>query len=179
MQKATKTMEYDATQKSDEGQPKDEKQGIPGHATNGELRFYGARGLIMNPLAMCEKLDKMFGSGAEAIVHYMLFESGRDTFDVMTRNNTNKSQGEMLKALVDLQPYTGWGYASLSILHTDPPMVGIVIKNPPVKTLKGSQKLIIGSFWAGVLSRYFNRQLTSKNMGYDAEKDEFNCRVTV
>lgn len=179
MQKATKIIEHDVTQTSDEGQSKDEKQGMPGHATNGELRFYGARGMMMNPLAMCEKLDKMFGSGAEAIVHYMLFESGRDTFDVMIRNNTDKSHEELLKTLVNLQPHIGWGYAALTILHTDPPMVNIAIRNPPVKTLKGSQKLIIGSFWAGVLSRYFDRQLTSKNFRYDAQEDEFDCRVTV
>lgn len=179
MQRTTKTIEHDPMRTRGEEQPKDEKQEMPGNATNGELRYYGARGMIMNPLAMCEKLDKMFGSGAEAIVHYMLFESGRDTFDVMIKNSTNKNPGDLLKKLVDLQPCTGWGYVSLTILQTDPPMVDIGVRNPPVKTLKGSQKLIIGSFWAGVLSRYFNQQLTSKNFSYYAEKDEFGCRVTV
>ena len=133
----------------------------------------------MIPSAMCEKLDKMFGSGAEAIVHYMLFESGRVTFDNMMKNGQDKCRGELLKALVDLQPCTGWGYASLTIARADPPTVHVSVRNPPVKTLKGSQKHMIGSFWAGALSVYFNKQLLSKNLGYDAEKDEFTCTVSV
>ncbi len=149
------------------------------HAQDGELRFYGTQGIVMIPSAMCEKLDKMFGSGAEAIVHYMLFESGRVTFDNMMKNNQTKSRGELLKALVDLQPCTGWGYASLTIARADPPKVLVSVRNPPVKTLKGSQKHVIGSFWAGVLSVHFSRQLLSRNLGYDAERDEFTCTVSV
>lgn len=149
------------------------------HAENGELRFYGTQGMVMNPLAMFEKLDRMFGSGAEAIVHYMLFESGRATFDDMMKNSQDKSRGELLKALVDLQPCTGWGYASLTIVRTDPPTVQVSVRNPPIKTLKGSQKQMIGSFWSGVLSVYFNRQLLSKNIDYRAEKDEFTCTISV
>lgn len=148
-------------------------------AQNGELRFYGTQGLVMIPSAMCEKLDKMFGSGAEAIVHYMLFESGRVAFDNMMKNSQDKSRGELLKALVDLQPCTGWGYASLTIARADPPTVLVSVRNPPVKTLKGSQKHMIGSFWAGILSVYFNRQLLSKNIGYNTERDEFTCTVSV
>lgn len=179
MQKTSKTMEYDTTtQTNDEKQSQNKRKEMVSHAANGELRFYGVRGTMMNPLAMCEKLDKMFGSGAEAIVHYMQFESGRDTLDVMIKNNQGKSSGELLKILVDLQPSMGWGFVSLSILHADPPMVDIAVRNPPVKTLKGSQKQIIGSFWAGILSRYFDKQLVSKNCSYDADKDEFTCALT-
>jgi len=180
MQKTTRTVETDVTERTNhDREPEDEVKGVVHDSMNGELRLLGARRMVMNPLAMCDKLDKMFGSGAEAIVHYMLFESGRDTFDTMIKNNRNKSRGELLKMLVDLQPNTGWGYVSLTIIRTDPPSVNIVVRNPPVKSVKGSQKQIIGSYWAGVLSGYFNRQLVSKNIGYDAEKDEFACTVTV
>jgi hypothetical protein len=57
--------------------------------------------------------------------------------------------------------------------------VNVSIRNPPVKTLRGSQKHVIGSFWAGALSVYFNKPLLSKNLGYDAEKDEFTCIISV
>jgi hypothetical protein len=127
---------------------------------------------------MCDKLDKMFGSGAEAIVHYMLFESGRETFDKMMKSNQNKSRGQLLKALVDLQPSHGWGYLSLTIVQTDPPKIELTVRNPPIKTLRGSQKHLISSFWAGVLSIYFNRQLLSKNICYSAERDEFECTIS-
>ncbi len=180
MQKATKSAQCDATARiRDERQPRHERDRIINDSTNGELRLCGARRMMMNPIAMCDKLDKMFGSGAEAIVHYMLFESGRDTFDAIVGNNQGRSRGDLLKTLVDLQPCTGWGFVSLTILQADPPTVEVSVRNPPVKVLKGSQKQIIGSYWAGVLSAYFSRQLASKNLGYDADKDEFNCVVTV
>jgi hypothetical protein len=155
------------------------KEKVANQAENGELRFYGVRGVITNPISMCDKIDKMFGSGGEAIVHYMWFESGLDLFETMIKSNCDKNREELLKALLDLQPDGGWGNLSLKILRVDPPMVNIKVVNPPVKTLKGSQKHMIGSFWAGVLSRYFNRQLSCKSFGYDADKDEFSCTITI
>jgi len=178
MQKGMKTVEYDVTTQNTEGSLKSKKNGVVTDTVNGEVRLCGARRMIMNPLAMCEKLDRMFGSGAETIVNYMLFESGRDTFNAIIENNPDKGRGELLKMLVDLQPHTGWGFVSLTILRVDPPIVSIVVKNPPVKALKGSQKQMISSYWAGVLSKYLNRQLLSKNQSYDTEKDEFNFTVT-
>ncbi len=172
----TRTNTIDEKQK--EPEPASGERNLANHAQNGELRFYGTQGMVMNPLAMCDKLDKMFGSGAEAIVHYMLFESGRETFDKMVKSAQGKSRGELLKALVDLQPSHGWGYVSLKITHADPPRIELSVKNPPIKTQRGSQKHLISSFWAGVLSVYFNRQLLSKNLGYSAERDEFACTIS-
>jgi len=134
---------------------------------------------MTNPISACEKIDRMFGSGGEAIVHYMWFESGWDLFDDMIKCNPAKSLEELLKALVDVQPRAGWGIVLLRIMRDNPPLVDIAVANPPVKTVKGSQKQMIGSFWAGVLSRYFNRQLVCKNFGYEAVKDEFSCTVTI
>jgi len=139
----------------------------------------GVRALTTNPISACEKIDRMFGSGGEAIIHYMWLESGLNLFDNMIKHNPGKSPEELLKSLVDVQPSSGWGDASLKIIRSDLPMVDITVKNPPVKTIKGSPKYLIGSFWAGVLSRYFNQQLICKNFGYDADKDEFTCTVTI
>jgi len=181
MQEETDAVEYEQTKTETnlEAKTKARNERAANLEQNGELRFHGVRGVITNPFSMCDKLDKMFGSGAEAIVHYMWFESGRDIFDNMLKNNQSKSPEELLRTLVDLQPACGWGCLSLKIIRLDPPLADITVKNPPVKTLKGSQKQMVGSFWAGVLSRYFNRQLTSKNFGYNADKDEFSCTITV
>ena len=140
---------------------------------------FGVRFLMTNPLCACEKLDRIFGSGSEAIVHQMWFESGQSLFDNMIKCNPSKSKEELLRALVDVQPRTGWGNVSLNIVHRNPPIVDVMVKNPPVKTVNGSRKYLIGSFWVGVLSRYFNRQLMCKNFSYDAERDEFSCTVTI
>jgi len=145
---------------------------------DGEIHF-GMRALMMTPLSGCEKLDRMFGSGGEAIVHHMWFESGQSLFNAMMKYNPSKNPERLLNSLIDATSHVGWGNISMKIIRRDPPMAAMVVKNSPVKTVHGSQKYLIGSFWAGVLSRYFNRQLICKNFGYDSEKDEFSCMVTV
>lgn len=144
-----------------------------------ELRFLGVRAVIANPVSACEKIDKMFGTGGEAIIHYMWFETGHSLFDDMIEFNPEKSQDELLQVLVSVQPRTGWGELRMRIMQTQPPLVHIIVKNPLVKTVKGSQKQMIGSFWAGVLTRHFSCPLLCKNFVYDSEKDELSCTITV
>jgi len=151
-------------------------------STNREKRencFRGIRTQVTNPVPACEKIDKIFGSGGEAIIHYMWHEQGLQLFDQMLKNSPEKTREELLKELVDMQPQTGWGSATVTIVRQNPPTIGIVVKTPPIKTIKGSQKHLIGSFWAGVFTRYFNKQLTSKKFSYNAEKDEFSCVITI
>jgi len=143
-----------------------------------EMTFHGVRTQVTNPIPACEKMDKMFGSGAEAIIHYMWFEQGLKLFDQMLQNSPGQTKQELLEELIDLQPQTGWGTATITIVRSDPPTIEIMVKNPPVKTVKGSQKHLIGSFWAGVLTRYFDKQLTCKNFSYNTERDEFSCLIT-
>jgi len=159
--------------KKDEAE-KDSKSNREKH----ETVFHGVRAQVTNPIPACEKIDKIFGSGGEAIIHYMWFEQGLALFDQMMQNAPDKTREELLKKLVDLQPQTGWGTATITIVRSHPPTIEIIIKNPPVKTVKGSQKHLIGSFWAGVFTKYFNKQLTCKNFAYNAERDEFTCLVT-
>jgi len=140
--------------------------------------FHELRIQMINPIPACEKIDKMFGSGGEAIIHYMWFEQGLKLFEQMLQNSPNKTKEELLKELIDVQPQTGWGTATITIVRSNPPTIEIVVKDSPVKTLKGSQKHLIGSFWAGVFTRYFNKQLTCKDFGYNSEKDEFSCLIT-
>lgn len=82
-------------------------------------------------------------------------------------------------SLWTLRRYTAWGIANIRIKRANPPIVEIVVKNPPIKTIKGSQKHLIGSFWAGAFTRYFNRQLMCKNFAYNVERDEFSCTITI
>jgi len=144
-----------------------------------KISFHGVRALVTNPVPACDKIDNMFGSGGEAIIHYMWFEQGHKFFDQMLQNSPDKTKEELLKELIDVQPKAGWGEVKITIVRNNPPTVEIVVKNPPIKSVKGSQKRLIGSFWAGVFTRYFDRQLTCKNFSYNAEKDEFSCLITI
>jgi len=155
----------------------EKKEAKPDREKNRQT-FHGVKTQVTNPIPACEKIDKIFGSGGEAIIHYMWFEQGLSLFDQMLNNSPSCTKEELLKALIDLQPRTGWGTAAITIVRSNPPTIEIVIKNPPVKTVKGSQKHLIGSFWAGVFTKYFNKQLTCKHYSYDFEKDEFSCTIT-
>jgi hypothetical protein len=135
--------------------------------------------LLITPIPACEKIDQIFGSGGEAIIHYMWFEQGKKLFEQMFKDFPELTKQELLKLLIDECPQIGWGVTKISIVNNDLPAVEIVVKNPPVKTVKGSQKHLIGSFWAGVLSEYFEKRLTSKNFNYNSETDEFSCLITV
>jgi hypothetical protein len=108
----------------------------------------------------------------------MAFEQGRQLFEAMITNSPNKSKEELLKEVVDVQPQAGWGITSVEILSVNPPKIEIGVKNPPVKTLQGSSKHLIGSFWAGVLSKYFNKQLKCAIFSYDEKEDAFRCIIT-
>lgn len=176
----TNVFEYEKTEAETalETQTKAKKESKAKPEENTGIQL-GVRTLMTYPLSACEKIDRIFGSGGEAIIHHMWFESGQSLFGNMIKFNSSKSLEELLRALIDVQPRAGWGHMSIKIIRAEPPMVDIVVRNPPVKTVKGSQKYLIGSFWTGVFSRYFNRQLICKNFGYDAEKDEFSCTITI
>ncbi len=136
------------------------------------------RALLATPIWACEKIDKMFGSGGEAIIHYMWFEQGLKLFEQMMQNSPEKTKEELLKELVDMQSQAGWGTINPTIARHTPSTVELIVKNSPVKTLKGSKKHLIGSFWAGIFTKYFNKPLTCKDFNYNPEKDEFSCLIT-
>jgi len=169
LQAKTNTIEYKKAEAEKEEKPGQDER---------EMNILGVRLIVANPIPACEKIDKIFGSGGEAIIHYMWFEQGNKLFEQMLQNSPDKTKEELLRQLIDAQPQTGWGTTKITIVRTDPPTVEIAVKNSPVKTIKGSQKRLIGSFWAGVFARYFDRPLTPKNFAYDNEKDEFSCSVT-
>jgi hypothetical protein len=177
----TSEIEYEQKKaKTDlETQTKAMKENIVRLLERGEITFLGTRGLLMNPIPACEKIDQLFGSGSESIVHYMFFECGQSLFDNMIKCKPNESQEKLLKALVEAQPRAGWGHVSLKFIRVDPPIVELAAINSPVKTTKGSQKHLIGAFWAGALSRYFNHLLMCKNFNYDVKKDEFSCVIVL
>jgi len=144
----------------------------------GEIRLFDTRIALTNLLPACEKIDQMFGTGGEVIVSCMFLEQGRQLFQTMIRNTPNKSKEELLKEMVNLQPHFGWGITSLEIISNNPPKIKITVKNPIVKTLQGSSKHLIGSFWAGVLSEYFSQQLKCASFFYDEKEDELHCTIT-
>lgn len=169
MQNETETIEYDTKTHKEKNRNNSHKNGTT---------FNGIRTQVIAPIPACERIDRMFGSGGEAIIHYMWFEQGFKLFEQMTQNSPEKTKENILRDLVDVQPITGWGVTTATIIRQVPPTVKMVVQDPPVKTLKGSQKHLIGSFWTGAFTKYFDKQLICKEFEYDPEKDEFSCLIT-
>jgi hypothetical protein len=139
----------------------------------GTLRAYGIRCAIIDPVSCCEKADEMLGTGGEVVIHHMWFGQGHQIFSELLKNNPNKTKGEVLQGLASAYPCLGWGILSFNIANRNPQTVSVTVKNPPFKTIKGSAKRLISSFWAGVFSKYFDTKMVAKKFQYDEKKDEF------
>jgi len=144
----------------------------------GEIRVLGVRCYFINPVSSCEKVDKIFGTGGEVIVHNVCYESGYELFDTIARSDPEKTKERLLTELVAAAPEMGYGIITITTLRKNPPTVKVTVKNPAAKTDKGSQKHIVGSLWAGILSKYFDKKLTSRDFHYDERKDELTFVVS-
>ncbi len=134
--------------------------------------------LTAAPIAACEKADQIFGTGGEVIVHYLWFAQGRRLFECLLEKFPERTHQELLKMLTVECQQVGLGTTQISLVNDDLPAMEVVVKNPAVKTVKGSQKLLIGSFWAGILSECYGKHLTPKSFNYNHEADEFSCLIT-
>jgi predicted hydrocarbon binding protein len=144
----------------------------------GEVRLFGARVALLNPLVACKKMDEIFGTGAEVIVQQAFFTQGYQLFETMLTKSSDKNKEELLKKLTDARSETGWGIVNLKIMNNNPPKIEVTIKNSIVKTLEGSAKHLVSSFWMGVLSKYFNKQLKCERFSYDEKEDKLRCLIT-
>ncbi len=144
----------------------------------GEIQLCGTRIALTNLLPACEKIDKMFGTGGEVIMSCMAFEQGNQLFEAMMEHNPDKSRKELLNEIIDAQPQMGWGITTVEVVSSNPPKIEVSVKNSLVKTSRGSSKHLIGSFWAGVLSKYLDQQLKCANFSYVEKEDEFHCTIT-
>jgi len=144
----------------------------------GEIRVLGVRCYFINPVSSCEKVDKLFGTGGEVIVHNVCFEGGYKFFNDIIKGNPSKPKRDLLTNLVAAAPELGYGMITTATLRESPPTVKVSVVNPATKTVKGSQKYLMGSFWAGVFSKYFDRQLTCKDFSYDEGRDELSFVIS-
>jgi len=154
------------------------KRNVKFESEKGEIRVLGVRCFLMNPVSSCRKLDDMFGTGGEVIVHNTSFEFGYEFFDAVMRNNPDKTKVDLLTELVAAAPELGYGTVTITTLRESPPIIKVTVKNPAAKTVRGSTKHLVGSFWAGVFSKYFDRKLTCRDYSYDEGKDELSCVVS-
>ncbi len=143
----------------------------------GEIRFFDTRVALTNLLPACKKIDEIFGSGAEVIVHCIASEQGRQLFETAKASNPNTNNEDLLKSIVAIQTRGGWGITQLKIINNNPAKIEVIIKNSPIKSLHGSRKHLICSFWAGVLSEYFDQRLNCASHSLD-EEGTFNCTIT-
>jgi len=154
------------------------KRNVKFEPEKGEIRVLGNRCFLMNPVSSCVKLDEMFGTGGEVIVHSTSFKFGYELFESMMSSNPEKPKKNLLTELIAAAPELGYGIVTTTAVRESPPTIKVTVKNPAAKTLKGSPKHLVGSFWAGVFSKYFGIQLTCRDYAYDEEKDELSFVIS-
>ena len=129
-----------------------------------------------NPFELCEKMDKLLGSGAEVIVHQAWFSLGHAALGGVVVKNPNK-KGHALKELAKTSHLWPMG-ASYTIEDEHVPRIRVTVKDPPIKNTKGSAKRMISSFWAGAFSKYYEKELTAKDHQYNPETDELTVIIS-
>ena len=141
----------------------------------GETYIANLRVVSVSITNICKFLDEILGFGAETIVHYAWFNYGRNLFNkILERYNTKH---EALEFLLTVHKLMGLGIPNLKIKNQTTPIIIVEIKNPPIKSLEGSAKRIIASFWAGILSEYYEKILTCIHFKYDERINTFSFLV--
>jgi len=131
-----------------------------------------------DPVNLCERMDTMLGSGAEAIVHEMMSAYGYARFGAMLNRHPSNLDEKIASALINKLASSREESLSCTIEDEGIPKIKITIKNPPIKSTKGSAKRLLSSFWAGVFSRYYGKQLNCKDHCYNEGNDEFSFTIS-
>jgi len=139
----------------------------------GEISILGRRGVIIDVVSCCAKLDEMLGSGAEVVVHHMWYGYGYQLLDSIIEKEGNTLKEKLLKEMIKVSASTGLGKLSFTIIGKKRPFVEVTAENPPFKNEKGSVKRCLASFWAGIFSRYLQKQMICEDFHYDEKADTF------
>ena len=107
----------------------------------GEITVLGVRCFLINPIPSWGRVDKMFGTGGEVIVHNMGFEFGYEFFDAIIRNNPEKPKENLLTELVAAAPEMGYGIIVTTNPRESPPIVKVTVKNPAAKTVMAPKNI--------------------------------------
>ena len=139
----------------------------------GEIVVMGQRGVLLDIVSCCEKLDEMLGTGAEVVVHHMWYGYGCQLLKNLTEKIGDAEKGKVLEELAEINAEMGLGVLNFTIIGKKRPYVEITVKNPPFKKIQGSVKRCITSLWAGIFSEYFQKQMVCEESHYDQKTDTF------
>lgn len=127
-----------------------------------------------DPVNLCEKMDRMLGSGAETLVHEMMSAYGYARYGAVLAKHSSHLSEEPIKRLASIRDES----LSYNVEDESIPKVRVTIKNCPVRTTQGSAKRLISSFWAGVFSRHYMKQLNCRDHCYNEGDDDFSFTLS-
>lgn len=153
-------------------------EGIEINPEKGELLVYGLRNVTHNPVQIYEEMDRVLGSSAEVVAQVVWHREGYREFESALERQKHKTKDEVLLEVTESDRYQGWGITSYEIQDEKTPSVLLHVKNPPIKSIKGSAIRTITGWWSGAFSKYYDRKLVAHHLQYDPDKDEFTCTIS-
>lgn len=156
------------------------KEKVEFNLEQGEIVVMGRRGVLLDIVSCCEKLDEMLGTGAEVVIHRMWYGYGCQLLKNVVEKTSDAEKEKLLEELVEMNAAVGLGVLSFTIIGKKRPYVEVTVKNPPFKKIQGSVKRCITSLWAGIFSEYFQKQMVCEEYHYDQKTDTltFTLRQT-
>jgi len=148
---------------------------------NAEIRVFGQRRATIDLAGLCKHLDNLVGEKvAAAIVSNHSKESAKEHIASIREKNPNANFDEIIKQLTEGEIMKGFGIVKLTRTRDNPSVpFEFEMRNPIVKSHKGTAVKFILSYWASALSILLKETLDITDALFDPDANALKCRFTV
>ena len=128
--------------------------------------------MVMDMDALCNHLDSLVGvKVAEVIIGNLEIREGREEAELFRRENPRANVEEIITLFIRYDALTGVGITKITFPKQTGNPILVEIANPYVKKRTGSSKMLLFSWWCGVLSTLLDRHLDIQSVIYDERSD--------
>ena len=147
-------------------------------AGKGELRVFGTRVTAIDAQALCNHLDSLVGAKvAEVIMHNLEYRDGKLDAAKVRAEKPQASLGELIEDLARGARLSGLGVPKVTLPENAKEPIEVQIVNPCVTGSSGAAKSFAFSWWAGVLTTLFGREMDVQGYVYYEDRNMTTCRI--
>jgi hypothetical protein len=147
-------------------------EGLVWDREKGEIRIMGRRDTAVNAQALCDYLDTLVGvQVAEVITKNLEFRLGKEDGASIRAERPKATTDDFVKLLAEWDRMAGMGVTKVTLTEERDAPILVEVSNPSVKGNVGSSKAFLFSWWAGALTSVLGRELETRNVTYDKERN--------